>query len=69
MEPILSAEAVKRRKKNPTTKNLGFKSSQRRRNETDNAAKALHGASETNSFASMDGMIYTLLTKFPNQIC
>ena len=42
--PIVSIESVKRRKKNPTQKELNDRSRRRRRNETDRAARAIHGS-------------------------
>ena len=63
--PILSINAAKRRKKNPTSETLSLKSQQRRRDETFIAAKAIHGSSEQHPFAALNGMIDTIATKYP----
>ena len=63
--PIVSIDSVKRRRKNPTTEGLSTKSRQRRRNETDRAAKAIHGSTDEHPFAALHGMVDTLTAKYP----
>ena len=63
--PIVSIESVKRRKKNPTQKELNDRSRRRRRNETDRAARAIHGSTNENPFAALEGMVDTLTAKYP----
>ena len=63
--PIITKNAAKRRKKNPTQEGLKEKSKQRRRNETFIAAKAIHGFTKENPFAALDGMLDTMACKYP----
>ena len=64
----ISNPTVKRRKKNPTNKNINLKAKTRRCGETIGVCHALHGGSATNLSPTINGMLDTLTSKTASNV-